>query len=116
MAKDKTPGSYRSRDELDHAVRALCEHFGARAVVVIGSQAILGHWPDAPRQMRRSLEFDAYPENFEEWEALNIGLEASEEVDALFGYESEFHREFGFYVDGVRKFFSIGSRTRSLRI
>ncbi len=69
--------------------------------MIIGSQAILGHWADAPREMCFSLEFDAYPANFEEWEALHPGLEASEEVEALFGYESDFHRQFGFYVDGV---------------
>lgn len=101
MAKGKTADSYRSREELDHAVRALCEHFGTRAVVIIGSQAILGHWPNAPHHMRRSLEFDIYPANAEEWEALHPGQEASEEVEALFGYESDFHRAFGFYVDGV---------------
>ena len=101
MGKDQSPRSYRTREELAHAVRALCEHFGSKAVVIIGSQGILGHWPNAPRAMRQSLEFDAYPENSEEWERRHPGREASEEVEAHFGYESDFHRAFGFYVDGV---------------
>lgn len=39
--------------------------------------------------------------NFKQWEALNVGMEASEEVNALFGHGSDFHRTHGFYIDGV---------------
>jgi hypothetical protein len=69
--------------------------------VIIGSQAILATWPDAPRLLRRSGEIDAYPENARQWEALHSGAEASEEINALFGAGSDFHRAHGFYIDGV---------------
>jgi hypothetical protein len=69
-------------------------------VVVIGSQAILATLPDAPARTRASAEIDAYPANAREWEALH-GREASEEVNANFGYLSQFHRTHGFYIDGV---------------
>ena len=91
----------RTRDDLTRAVRAVARHFGTDTVYLIGSQAILASWPDAPSATRRSLEFDAYPANAAAWESKHVGLEASEEIDALFGYGSQFHRTFGFYIDGV---------------
>jgi hypothetical protein len=81
-------------------VRALCRHFGANAVVIIGSQAILATFPDAPALMRGSAEIDAYPENAGDWEARH-SLTASEEINANFGYLSPFHEAHGFYIDGV---------------
>ena len=50
--------------------------------------------------MRASMEIDAYPANAREWERRN-GSEASEEINALFGYLSPFHMAHGFYIDGV---------------
>jgi hypothetical protein len=70
-------------------------------VIIVGSQAILASWPEAPPLLRRSGEIDAYPENAKQWEALHAGEEASEEINALFGEGSEFHRTHGFYIDGV---------------
>jgi len=69
-------------------------------VVVIGSQAVLATLPQAPFTARTSVEIDAYPGNAEEWEAQH-GTEASEVVNALFGYRSTFHETHGFYIDGV---------------
>jgi hypothetical protein len=46
----------------------LCRHFGADAVIVVGSQAILATWPDAPIVLRSSGEIDAYPANAKDWE------------------------------------------------
>lgn len=69
-------------------------------VYVIGSQAILASWPEAPVLTRRSDEIDAYPANAREWEK-RYGVEASEEINALFGFGSPFHMSFEFYVDGV---------------
>lgn len=87
--------------DLTRAVRSLARHFKTDTVVVVGSQAVLLTWPDAPAPMRLSPEIDAYPANYRQWEAANPGSEASEEVNALFGYGSHFHEEFGFFIDGV---------------
>lgn len=92
--------SYRTVGDLERAVRALSRHFDTDAVVIVGSQAILATFPEAPARMRASAEIDAYPANASEWEAQH-GTEASEEVNANFGYLSEFHRTHGFYIDGV---------------
>jgi hypothetical protein len=53
--------------------------------------------------MRTSSEIDAYPANYKEWEALpeNEGMEASEEINALFGDQSPFEETHGFFIDGV---------------
>jgi len=80
----------------------LCSYFGADAVVIVGSQAILATWPDAPPLLRRSGEIDAYPENARRWEASNPEKSpASEEIAGLFGEGSDFHRSHLFYIDGV---------------
>jgi hypothetical protein len=75
--------------DLRRAVRSLARHFKTDTVIMIGSQSILVDWPDAPVQMRLSGEIDAYPANARAWEKANPGLLASEEINALFGYDSD---------------------------
>ncbi len=50
---------------------------------------------------RVSAEFDLYPANNRKWERQNPELEASEEINALFGEGSVFHGSYGYYIDGV---------------
>ena len=90
------------RDDLARAVRSVARHFNTDRVVIIGSQALLVGRADIQRSLRMSPEIDAYPENARDWEAGQIdGIEASEEINALFGEGSDFHRTHGFYIDGV---------------
>lgn len=91
----------RTQDELKRAVRSIARHFATDTVYLIGSQAILASWPDAPLAARLSQEIDAYPGNADEWRRRNNEMEASEEINALFGFGSSFHVAFGFYIDGV---------------
>jgi len=65
---------------------------GETVFVVIGSQAILGSHPDAPRSLRTSVEGDTYPKNHPE---------KAIEVDGAIGELSPFHHEFGYYAHGV---------------
>lgn len=90
----------RTLADVERAVRSLCRHFRTDHVIIIGSQAALLEWPDAPIIVRTSGEIDAYPGNIREWEDRNQEP-ASEEINALFGWGSTFHEEFGFYIDGV---------------
>lgn len=101
MSSDFAGAGERTVADLHRAVRSLCRHFKTDAVIIIGSQAVLVDWPDAPLAMRTSGEIDAYPANIREWEANHSGALASEEINALFGWGSEFHRVHGFYIDGV---------------
>lgn len=97
----------RTLEDLERAVRTLAREFKTDRVFVVGSQAILISWPDAPMVMRVSPEIDAFPENARIWEITerdrepSLPAEASEHIDALFGNGSRFHRTHGFYIDGV---------------
>ena len=103
----KQPSFVRTFEDLVETVRAIARLFKTDKVFIIGSQSILLSWPDAPIVLRTSGEIDAYPENAKIWEVTQKELdpeyppEASEEINAFFGEGSDFHREHGFYIDGV---------------
>lgn len=91
-----------SRDDLIKAVKAVAYHFNANEIVVVGSQALLVGREDIDKSLRDSQEIDLYPTNARQWQSdKNNRAEASEEINALFGIFSPFHKEFGFYIDGV---------------
>lgn len=98
---------FRTEEDLQRAVRAIVREFKTDAVFIIGSQAILMSWPDAPEVMRGTPEIDAYPDNARLWEIEEgrkdegPALEASEHIHGLFGEGSLFHHTHGFYIDGV---------------
>lgn len=81
-----------TREELEHAIRAACDIAGDDAVYVFGSQAILGQFPDAPPELRQSMEVDVAPKT---------RPEMADHIDGSIGELSPFHREFGFYVHGL---------------
>lgn len=80
------------RSELEHLIRAAGRIAGERELVVIGSQAILGQFPDAPPALLRSMECDLYPRK---------RPQRADEVDGAIGEGSKFHEQFGYYVQGV---------------
>ncbi|HYU34547.1 MAG TPA: hypothetical protein VEW48_20540 [Thermoanaerobaculia bacterium] len=47
-----------TREQLEHLIRAAAVIAADDSIVVIGSQAILGQFPDAPEPMRLSVEAD----------------------------------------------------------
>jgi hypothetical protein len=100
-------GTLRTEEDLQRTVRALAREFKTDTVFIIGSQAIMMSWPDAPAEMRSSLEIDAYPGNARVWEVEqakksgDVSQEASEHIHGLFGDGSAFHIRHGFYIDGV---------------
>ncbi len=54
------------RTELEHVIRAAAAVAEGDEIVVIGSQAILGQFPDAPDSLLISREADVYPRNHPE--------------------------------------------------
>lgn len=80
------------RSELEHAIRAACDVAGDNELIVIGSQAVLGQFPDATGELTRSREVDVFPKN---------RPDAWAEIDAVLGELSIFHSTHGFYVHGV---------------
>lgn len=81
-----------TRSELEHVIRAAGAVAGDRELVIIGSQAVLGQFPDAPRVLRASMEADVYPRNHPERADL---------IDGAIGEGSRFHEAFGYYAQGV---------------
>jgi hypothetical protein len=81
-----------TREELEHAIRAACDLTDETEMIVFGSQAILGQYPEAPEELRQSAEADMAPR----YAADKVDL-----IDAVLGLDSDFHRAHGFYVHGV---------------
>ena len=80
-----------TRAELEHLIGAAATIADDGEIVVIGSQAILGQFPDAPAELCRSMEADVWPRNHpERWEL----------VDGSIGELSPFHEGFGYYAQG----------------
>mgnify|MGYP000320182121 CR=1 FL=1 len=81
-----------TRDQLEHAIRAACEVAEDSEVWVFGSQAILAEFPDAPEELRASIEVDMQPKN---------RPDKADLVDGALGEMSQFHKTHDFYVHGV---------------
>ncbi|MFZ1731403.1 MAG: DUF6036 family nucleotidyltransferase [Bacteroidota bacterium] len=79
-------------DQLEHAIRAACDVSGDTELLIFGSQAILGSYPEAPESLRASIEVDVQARNRPEMTDL---------IDGALGEDSLFHRTHGFYVHGV---------------
>ena len=80
------------RSELEHVIRASSAIAEDNEIIAIGSQAILGQFPDAPSELLRSNELDVVPKN---------KPERSIVVDGAIGELSTFHHTFGYYAHGV---------------
>lgn len=81
-----------NRAQLEHVIRAASSIANDNEIVVIGSQAILGFYPEAPGLLCVSEDADVYPRNFPERADL---------VDGAIGELSAFHDTFGYYAHGV---------------
>jgi hypothetical protein len=81
-----------NRAQLEHVIRAAATIAGDPEIVVIGSQAILGRFPDAPPELLVSADVDIYPRNHPERADL---------IEGSIGELSPFHETFGYYAQGV---------------
>lgn len=81
-----------TRDQLEHAIRAACDVSKDTELWIFGSQAILAEFPDAPKNLRASIEVDVQPKN---------RPERTDDVDGSLGELSVFHKTHGFYVHGI---------------
>lgn len=81
-----------TRDELEHVIRAACSIAEDDELVIIGSQAVLGQFPEAPAELLTSTEVDVFPRN---------KPERAELIEGSIGELSMFHETFGYYADGV---------------
>jgi hypothetical protein len=79
------------REEFEHVLRAAAA-IVEDEIVVIGSQAVLAQYPDAPDPLLRSLEVDLFPRH---------DPQRSEEIDGAIGDGSRFHETYAYYAHGV---------------
>lgn len=80
------------RSELEHLIRAAGAIADEPQIVVIGSQAVLAQFPDAPAVLLASMEADLFPRR---------RPERAELIDGAIGEGSRFHEQFGYYAQGV---------------
>lgn len=80
------------RRDLEHVIRAAADIADDDEIVVIGSQALLGQYPDAPAELCVSTEADVYPRN---------RPERADLIDGSIGEGSPFHSTYGYYAQGV---------------
>lgn len=60
------------REQLEHLIRAAADIADDDELIIIGSQAILGQFADAPEELLVSDEADIYPKNRpERWELID---------------------------------------------
>jgi hypothetical protein len=81
-----------NRAALEHILRAAAAIANERDLVVIGSQAVLGQFPEAPAALLASIEADVYP---------RYAPAKSNLIDGAIGELSAFHQTFGYYAHGV---------------
>lgn len=80
------------REQLEHVIRAAAAITNEYELVIMGSQSILGAFPDAPADLLRSLEADIYPLN---------RPELSELIEGSLGRGSQFETFYGYFADGI---------------
>ena len=80
------------REDLEHIIRAAAALTKESDFIIIGSQAILGQYPDAPQALRVSMEADIYPRD---------RPELADQIDGSLGMDSPFDATFGYHADGV---------------
>jgi hypothetical protein len=80
------------RSDLEHLIRAAGRIAGEHELIIIGSQSVLGQFPDAPIALLMSMEADLYPKTHPE---------RADVVDGAIGEGSAFHETYGYYAQGV---------------
>jgi hypothetical protein len=81
-----------NRAELEHIIRAASGITGQTELVIVGSQAVLAQFPQAPAALLASMEADIYPRH---------RPDLSIQIDGAIGERSLFHETFGYYAHGV---------------
>lgn len=87
------------RDQLEHAIRTACQIINAEAVIIVGSQAILGSLSEdeLPPEATMSLEVDVLPIADDE----ETTVELADQIEGVAGEWSPFEELHGFSIDGV---------------
>ncbi len=87
------------RDQREHAIRTACQIIAHPAVIVVGSQAILGSYDEQqlPPEATMSLEVDVLPLADNDTETARL----ADLIEGVAGEWSPFEQQHGFSIDGV---------------
>lgn len=87
------------RDQLEHAIRTACQIIGQPAVIVVGSQSILGTFDedDLPDSAQMSREIDVLPMGDDNDEVRRL----ADLIEGVAGEFSPYEELHGFSIDGV---------------
>ena len=80
------------RLQLEHIIRAAAGITGAAEFVIVGSQSVLGQFPQAPDELLVSIEADIF--------SLRDPAD-NDLIDGSIGEGSPFHQTFGYYAHGI---------------
>lgn len=80
------------RYELEHIIRAAKGITNQKEFVVVGSQSILGQFPEPSPELLISMEADVFPLH---------NPDLSEAIDGAIGERLMFHQTHGYYAHGV---------------
>jgi hypothetical protein len=105
------------RNQLEHAIRTACQIIGRPAVIIVGSQSILGTFREdqLPAEATMSAEIDILPiaDNNDETARL------ADIIEGVAGELSSFEELHGFSIDGVdlnTSALPLGWRDRLVRV
>lgn len=84
------------RHDLEHLIRAASAITNEYEFLIIGSQSILGAYPEAPDELLISREADIAPYGLS-WEPERL----SDLIDGTIGEDSPFDKNYGYYAQGV---------------
>ena len=82
------------RSQLEHLIRAAADITGEREFVIIGSQAVLGQFPNAPDPLLVSMEADIHPVHAPEF---------GTNIEGAIGAGSLFDKTHGYHADGIER-------------
>jgi hypothetical protein len=87
------------RDQLEHAIRAACQIIEHPAVILVGSQSILGTYTEdqLPEAATMSIEIDVLPIADSNEETARL----ADLIEGVAGEWSPFEQQHGFSIDGV---------------
>ena len=87
------------RDQLEHAIRTACQIVGHPAVIIVGSQAILGSFgeDELPVEATMSVEVVVLPIS----DNNTVTAELADLIEGVAGEWSPFEEQHGFSIDGV---------------
>jgi hypothetical protein len=84
------------REQLEHVLRAASRIVGERDLLVIGSQSILGSYPETRLPAAATTSIEADLALFDDPDE-----EKADRLDGALGELSSFHETFGYYAQGV---------------